>query len=72
MSIKGKEKVDSEIDWTGWEPHNYHNNAELERLQFQLVDTYTFKAFYYYSRDPFQNGANGGSLGKNCFLFLGI
>jgi len=38
VSLKGKEKVDSEIDWTGWEPHNYHSNAELERLQFQYLD----------------------------------
>ncbi|PLW44648.1 hypothetical protein PCANC_12331 [Puccinia coronata f. sp. avenae] len=31
-SVKGKEKDDPEIDWTGWEPHGY-KIPELEKLR---------------------------------------
>ncbi|KAA1109582.1 hypothetical protein PGTUg99_024109 [Puccinia graminis f. sp. tritici] len=37
VSIKGKEKADPEIDWTGWEAQAYNSN-ELERMRARYAD----------------------------------
>jgi hypothetical protein len=43
-SVKGKEKDDPEIDWTGWEPHGY-KIPELEKLRALLVNTFNTHRF---------------------------
>jgi hypothetical protein len=44
-SIKGKEKFDPDIDWTGWEAQHYDSH-QLERTQARLVKMSTFSKLH--------------------------